>query len=62
MADLLVGADGDPGVSTINVKNVDDRPLGGVRAGDPGVSIINAKKHRRRTIWEVPELEIRERP
>jgi hypothetical protein len=36
--------------------------LGGAGAGDPGVSTINAKKYRRRAPWEVPELEIRERP
>jgi hypothetical protein len=30
--------------TTINVKNIDDGPLGSVRAGDLGASTINAKK------------------
>jgi hypothetical protein len=29
------------------LRNVDDRPPGGVGAGDPGAPTINAKKHRR---------------
>jgi hypothetical protein len=37
-------------------------PLGGVGAEDLEVSIINVRKHRRRTLWEVPELRIQERP
>jgi hypothetical protein len=37
-------------------------PLGGGRAGDPGAPIINAKIHHRWATWEVPELEIQERP
>jgi hypothetical protein len=37
-------------------------PLGGAEAGDPGAPTINARKRRRRTPWEVTELEIRERP
>jgi hypothetical protein len=52
----------DPGASTINIKNVDDGPLGGVRAGDLGASTINARKYRRWAPWEVSELEIRECP
>jgi hypothetical protein len=37
-------------------------PLGGARAGDLRASTINAKKHRWRVPWEVPKLEIQERP
>jgi hypothetical protein len=37
-------------------------PLEGVEAKDPGAHTINAKKHRRRSLWEIPELEIRECP
>jgi hypothetical protein len=36
--------------------------LGGAEVGDPGATTINIKKFRRRPPWEVPELEIRERP
>jgi hypothetical protein len=36
--------------------------LGGVEAGDPEASTINAKKCRRRSSWEVSELDIQERP
>jgi hypothetical protein len=58
----LGGADGDPGAATINVKNVNGGPLGGAGAGDSGALTINAKKHRWQAPWEVPELEIWERP
>jgi hypothetical protein len=47
MAGHLMGADGDPIAPNINVKNIDDRLLGGVKAVDPGTSTINAKKRRR---------------
>jgi hypothetical protein len=57
-----LGAGGDPGAPTINVTNVECRPLGGAGAIDPGASTINAKKCRRRAPWEVPALEIWERP
>jgi hypothetical protein len=56
------GANGDLGASTINIKNVDGGPLGGAGAGDPRASTINAKKRRWWVPWEVPELEMRERP
>jgi hypothetical protein len=53
---------GDLGAPTINVKTSMIAPLGGARAVDPRVPTINAKKHRRWAPWEVPELEIQERP
>jgi hypothetical protein len=37
-------------------------PLGGARASDLRVPTINAKKRQWWALWEVPELEIRERP
>jgi hypothetical protein len=36
--------------------------LGGVGARDPEAVTINARKHRWWVPWEVPELEILERP
>jgi hypothetical protein len=41
--------DGDPGVSTINIKMSMTDHLGGVEVVDPGAPTINAKKHHRRT-------------
>jgi hypothetical protein len=46
MAGPLTGADEDPGVSTINVKNVNAGPLGGTEVGDPEATTINIKKRR----------------
>jgi hypothetical protein len=37
-------------------------PIGCAGAEDPGASTTKAKKRRQRAPWEVPELEIRERP
>jgi hypothetical protein len=62
MAGPLVGAEGDPGLPTINVKTSTACPLGGAGAEDPGVPTINAKERRRWAPWEVLELEIQERP
>jgi hypothetical protein len=63
MVGLLAGADGDSGVPTINIKNVDGGPpLGGAGAGDPGASTINVQNIDGGPPYEMPELEIRERP
>jgi len=61
MAGLLTAADGDTGVPTINVKNVDGGPLGGAGAGDPGAPTIKDKKRQRQAPWEVL-TKIWERP
>jgi hypothetical protein len=42
--------DGDPGVSTINIKMSMTGHLGGVEVVDPGAPTINAKKHHQRTL------------
>jgi hypothetical protein len=47
MAGHLMSADGDLIAPNINVKNIDDMLLGGVKAVDLRMSTINAKKHRR---------------
>jgi hypothetical protein len=56
MVGPLAGADGDPGVPTINTKNIDGGPLGlwGVGScpclgddGGPEASTINTKKRQR---------------
>jgi hypothetical protein len=44
------------------LKNFNDGPLGGAGAGDPRASTINVKKMSMVVTWEVPELEIQERP
>jgi hypothetical protein len=43
MVGPVMGADGDSGVPTIDVKISTVGPLGGARAGDAGASTINAK-------------------
>jgi hypothetical protein len=44
MVGPLTGADEDLGVPTINVKNIDGGPLGGVRVGDLEAPTLNTKK------------------
>jgi hypothetical protein len=51
-----VGAGGDPGAPTINVKTSMAGSLEGIRAVDAKASIINTKKHQRQAPWEVLEL------
>jgi hypothetical protein len=45
MTDPLACAEGDPRVSTINIKIFDGEPPGVVGAVDPRAPNINAKKH-----------------
>jgi hypothetical protein len=52
----------DSGASTINVKNIDAGPPGRCQSWRSRSAHYQRKKHRRRTPWEVPELEIHERP
>jgi hypothetical protein len=58
----LGGGAGGPGVATINAKTLTADPLGGSGAGDHRAPTINTIKCQWRAPWEVPELEIRERP